>query len=112
MAKLSIDVHLDAACTGLLCSLDGAHNPAWVAGRWAHSVGVQGLGTHAHLDHVSPLHGPQSPGPLGQGLAQPWESRSRAAHSPGGHGVPFWLKGTVLASHSDPLHVVRSDPQV
>lgn len=112
MAKLPIDVHLHAACEGRLCSLDGAHNPAWVAGRWAHAVGVQGLGTHAHLDRVFPLHAPQSPGPPGQGQVQPWESRSWAAHSPGGHRVPFWLKGTVLASHGDPLHIVCSDPQV
>lgn len=63
MAKLPIDVHLHAACEGRLCSLDGAHNPAWVAGRWAHAVGVQGLGTHSHLDRVFPLHAPQSPGP-------------------------------------------------
>ena len=33
MAELSVDVHLDTACQGCLCSLDGAHNPAgWQAG--------------------------------------------------------------------------------
>lgn len=35
-----------------------------------------------------------------------------AVHSPGRYRVPFWFKGTVLASHSDLLDIICSDAQI
>lgn len=35
-----------------------------------------------------------------------------AVHSPGRHGVQFWFKGTVLASHSDLVDIICSDSQI
>lgn len=33
-------------------------------------------------------------------------------HSPGRYRVPSWFKGTVLASHSDPLDIICFDTQI
>lgn len=95
VAQLPVDVHLDTPREGCLCGLNGTHDAGWATGR----VGTL-FKAHPRPRHtrVLPLH---LPGP-----------RPRAVHSPGRHGVPFWLKGAVLASHSDPLDVIRSDSQI
>ena len=90
MAELPVDVHLHAAREGHLCSLDGAHNPAWVPGRWAHAVGVQGLGTHAHwtVSSLSTTPSPQAP-----------QDRPESSLGVQVMGCPLtgWTQSTVLA---------------
>lgn len=44
--------------------------------------------------------------------AQCWEPRLMGVHSPGRYRVPFWFKGTVLASHSDLLDIICFDTQI
>lgn len=70
------------------------------------------LGTHTRPESVLPLHPPGHLAPLGWGPTGPREPWPWAAHSPGRHRVSSWLKGAVLAGHSDPLHVICSDSQI
>lgn len=41
-----------------------------------------------------------------------WELGPTTAHSPGRYRVPLGFEGTVLASHSDLLDIIRCDTQI
>lgn len=86
-AELPADVHLDAPREGRLCSLDGAHDPAWVAGRWAHCV----CASPGHPCIPAPC--PSSPSP------SPPAPQGRAWPSSEGPGCPLtgWTRSSVLA---------------
>lgn len=85
MAELSINIHLNASCEGRLRSLNCTHNPG---------------------------DGHKEPTPSALYLPSCWEPRLMKVHSPGRYRVPSWFKGTVLASHSDPLDIICFDTQI